>query len=73
MTVLEAIKQICEERKRDNIVPVCAPMVEIRNRTKLPGGEIYCQIDKLMFDRVIERRLAMSGFTFYLTENELTN
>ena len=73
MTVLEAITQICEEKKRNNIVPVCAPMAEIRNRTKLPAGEVCCQTDKLVFDGVVERRLAVNGFTFYLKENILTN
>lgn len=69
MTVIEAIRKICEERERDRIVPVCAPLVEIRNRTKLSAEEIKCQIDALIFGKEIEQRLAMSGFTYYLTAN----
>ena len=69
MTVLEAIKQICAERERKNIVSVCAPLVDIKNLTKLSAEEIHCQIDRLIFEKKIERRLAVSGFTFYLTEN----
>lgn len=67
MSAFEAIKQIIEERSRDGILPLSAPLLQTMSLTGLPVTEFKKQIKELLSMGVITMYRSINSYNFVLT------
>lgn len=66
MDMLDAIKQIINKRKKDNIYPETAPVIEVKNLMNTSEEDFKRQGAKLREDGVIKLHRTINGYNIIL-------
>jgi len=70
MTVIEAITFLIEERKRDNRIPHCAMINDVRRLCRMDEDDFRCELSRLKKEGKIAFKETVNSWSIFLINDK---